>query len=132
MTNEDFIGVDFDYETSMHYPAHDIDNELTRSLISYLRGKGVKTYKVTCPVVQYEGEQYEMTSRRLEGNGGFEASFEEVFEYILTKNARVVLMYCFIHNISCTPEYEEETFKPIGPPMFRETRLVRMGIISNE
>jgi hypothetical protein len=122
--SEDFAGVDFEYE---YKSLTDLDNDITRALHNYLNLNGVKTYKVISPVVNYEGETYNMKTRALvNSKGSFEDTFKEILEEV--KDARVVLLYTAYIRFGYSADVDEN-FEPYGEPIFREARYVRYATI---
>ena len=132
MTNgqEDFAGIDFDFNTLMYVPDQDKSDDLTRAMMEYLRNAGMKVYKATNPIVMYEGNQYQMISRQLSTDKLMLESFEEVFDKLMEDDPRVVLFYEFLNNYSYSPDMDL-SFEPSGDHVFRERRVIRYALVPN-
>jgi hypothetical protein len=99
----------------------------TKALVEYLNHKGIDTALVNRPVIQHEGQDIEMHTRRLAVGMSYEEAFASIYDSLATANPTKVFIYLFIHDVHFA-HIADGTFKPIGEPKFIEYMMVRLGV----
>ena len=127
---EEFFNIDTTYDPKMAGLADEKDS-LTGAVIAFLRSKGYVTEKATGPIVRYEGQTLEMSTRMIRHDVPMTEAFEDVFTYLSDKEFDAVIVYVMRDNYMFSQPFGDN-YEPVGEPTLTNHRIIRLGLYREE
>ncbi len=128
--SEENYGIDVDYNTRLGIQN---DDSLTLSLFGYLKYKGISVIKASCPVVRYNDQVVEMSTRLLPNNNDMESTFDDIYQEMTKGKFKTVFLYEIkIRYIFISCGIYDSEFKVItkGEPELKQHGYIRYGVIN--